>query len=335
MTEDPYKPTLYFYCYDHDRPNGGQRQTYRHVDILNSAGIDAYVLHRKANFRITWFVNATRIICEEDFRQRYREQYDIVVLPEDVGLRINEVPGIKVIFNKNLYSGYRALPLSNDLTDPYLSESVAGILTMSKHNCEHLRSAYPRKQIEVVHSELPEHIFSYRHWQAKKPQIVTIVSKAHRQTAVLFHILRARTAQGLNQGDRFKWIFVDNESLESFAQILRDSLIFVHLNVEEGLPESVLEAIASGCICLTYNCPPLSEYLDASNRFEYGQVIDLVKYIERLMAAFPEHGDQFEGLIKAQQRVLSDYSSKEQEAGVLHSWTQIIRRARAICQDLS
>ena len=38
-------PTVYFLTPDFDTPAGGNRVIYRHVDILNSVGIPAFVLH--------------------------------------------------------------------------------------------------------------------------------------------------------------------------------------------------------------------------------------------------------------------------------------------------
>lgn len=44
-----------------DRPIGGNKVIYRHVDILNHQGFDAYVLHLKDGFRCSWFKNDTKI----------------------------------------------------------------------------------------------------------------------------------------------------------------------------------------------------------------------------------------------------------------------------------
>ena len=55
-------PTVYFCLPDYDVPSGGFRVVYRHVDILNEAGIPAAVLHCRAGFRCTWFENQTRVV---------------------------------------------------------------------------------------------------------------------------------------------------------------------------------------------------------------------------------------------------------------------------------
>lgn len=52
---------IFVLCPDDDRPYGGVKQVYRHVDILNKNGFSAFVLHQKKGFRCTWFDNTTRI----------------------------------------------------------------------------------------------------------------------------------------------------------------------------------------------------------------------------------------------------------------------------------
>src|SRR5437870_2893463 len=52
---------LYYRCPDSPKPFGGIRVIYRHVDILNKHGIEAFVLHDRAPFRCTWFENETAI----------------------------------------------------------------------------------------------------------------------------------------------------------------------------------------------------------------------------------------------------------------------------------
>src|SRR6266542_5500719 len=100
---------IFYFAYDHNRPSGGQKDTYQHVDILNRAGYEAYALHRTKGFRLGWFENSTAIVSDEWFWRRRDEERDIVVLPEDLGPAICSYPGHKVIFNKNLYHGFRAL----------------------------------------------------------------------------------------------------------------------------------------------------------------------------------------------------------------------------------
>ncbi len=115
-------PTIYYYCYDHNLPSGGQKHTYRHVDILNKNGFDAKVLHTAKNFRLTWFDNTTPVVSYQECVAKMNERRDFLVLPEDLGPRILDFPGRKVIFNKNIFHGFSAFGYEMRATYPTMTE---------------------------------------------------------------------------------------------------------------------------------------------------------------------------------------------------------------------
>ena len=43
-------PQIFYLAYSHNRPTGGQKNTYRHVDILNELGYRAFIVHHEKNF---------------------------------------------------------------------------------------------------------------------------------------------------------------------------------------------------------------------------------------------------------------------------------------------
>jgi len=96
------KPTLYFFTPDLPKPLGGVKQIYRHVDVLNANGFDAWVVHRKKGFKVTWFEHRTRVMYEP---APLRKGIDIGVFPEIWGPKINRVGKSirKVVFNQNAY----------------------------------------------------------------------------------------------------------------------------------------------------------------------------------------------------------------------------------------
>jgi hypothetical protein len=53
--------TIYYFSPEAFEPTGGVQMMYRHVDILNQAGLQAYMLHPNPPFRCTWFENDTPI----------------------------------------------------------------------------------------------------------------------------------------------------------------------------------------------------------------------------------------------------------------------------------
>jgi hypothetical protein len=65
-SDSPGTGTVYYLCPDDDKPSGGIRVIYRHVDLLNAAGRDAVVLHERPGFRVGWFRNETRVLAAKD-----------------------------------------------------------------------------------------------------------------------------------------------------------------------------------------------------------------------------------------------------------------------------
>ena len=70
---------IYYLCPDTNKPRGGVKVIYEHVDILNGAGFSACVLHQKKGFRCNWFDNLTTVsylnrwmFHEKDFIVRIR-----------------------------------------------------------------------------------------------------------------------------------------------------------------------------------------------------------------------------------------------------------------------
>ncbi|HEX6870460.1 MAG TPA: hypothetical protein VF163_05125, partial [Micromonosporaceae bacterium] len=90
-------PVIYYLSPDDDRPSGGIRNLYRHVDLLNQEGIPAAVMHHRPGFRCTWFDNQTRTAYATTVRVGLR---DILVVPEFYGPGLGHLPAEprKVVF---------------------------------------------------------------------------------------------------------------------------------------------------------------------------------------------------------------------------------------------
>src|SRR5205807_6138953 len=96
---DMSKPTIYVFAPDLSHPLAGMRMLYRHVDILNANGFEAFIVHASANFKIDWFEYQTPVL-----RGPVKmKSDDIAVFSEIGGLKINEWTAgkRKVIFNQN------------------------------------------------------------------------------------------------------------------------------------------------------------------------------------------------------------------------------------------
>ena len=316
---------IFYFCYSHNKPRGGQKHTYGHVDILNANGFDAYAFHRASKFRLTWFENDTRVVDDAAFHRLYDPGRDYLVLPEVLGRHILKFPGRKVIFDKGLYVGSRAFGLDVPPLYPCHSPEVVAVLSISEHNWRHLAFAYPKLDIHRVHVGISTDTFAYRPLAEKLPRIAT-VPKGEDALTTLHHLLQARAASGLNNGSPFSWVLLADRSERETAQILAESLLFVFMNTEEGFGRMPLEAMASGTLVLTPDAGPLREYVPLECRFPPGDLVAMATFAEQVMRSYPADLAQWEPLVQKQRAIVQEYSLERQERSVIDAWNTICRK---------
>lgn len=314
----------FYFCYPHNRPTGGQKHTYEHVDILNQHGIDAFAFHPAEDFRLSWFQNQTRVVSEQRFRTLHDPARDVVVLPEDLPRTIRGYSGPKVIFNKGFVNGFAANPGDNSATSMH---DVVAILAVSEHNRAHLQHAFPRHPVLLVSPAINPEVFKWRALGAKQPKIA-IAAKNRQWVAALREIVRARADAGYSAANEFEWIVLDGKTERETAAALADSVILIFLNVAEGLGRLPLEAMSCGCLVVAWKCGPLRETLPAAVTFEYADLIEMVNFIERVTAAFPDGLAQWTPLAEAGRDVARSFSIERQRRSVIAAWEVIRSLAR-------
>jgi len=298
---------------------------YRHVDILNKHGYRTFALHVQKGFRLKWFANDTEVICLEDFRRIYLPDRDIIVLPEDLGEGILNFPGKKVIFNQGVYLGFYCMGLTKVQAYPYLHPDVKGAIVVSDHNRKYLSFVYPDLKIYRVYNAIEPEKFRYRSVSDKKKLIACLPAKNLVDLSQVYHILRSRAHQGINQLKDYEWIFIENMSEQNVARAFGSSLIFIFLSTEEGVGRMPLEAMLSGSLVVAYNGGPLPEYLDDKNSFlsERGDVLGIVRDVEKIVQSFNEEKKLLEQVGKAAFETASRYSAKREKESVLKAWEEI------------
>jgi glycosyltransferase involved in cell wall biosynthesis len=320
------KPRLFYFAWDHNRPTGGQRKCYRHVDILNHHGFEAYALHLSPNTRLTWFENETRVIDRRGFESLYRRSEDYIVLPEDLGVHVLKFPGRKVFVNQNLFYGFTAFGQTLPQPHPYDHPEVVAVITVSEHNRDCLSFAFPHLPVQRVYYGIDPAAFAHQSLGSKRKQIASI-PKAPGQLLTLYQVLQARAARKLNALADYEWVFIENRSAREVERILQDSLIFVFLSIEEGLALMPLEAMSAGCLVVAYDCGPQREFLQDAQRFAVADIVGMASFIEEVAAAFPDKMDRWQGALTASRETALCYSRAREESTLLEAWEEILRRS--------
>lgn len=317
-------PKIFYFCYDHQHPTGGQKRTYRHVDILNQrCGLEAYVLHMRDQFRLTWFPNATRVVGLRQAMTLYNPQDDYVVLPEDLGRKIAWFPGKKIIFNKGIYRGFHELGLCRPEQSPYLDQQVLCAFAISEHNRSYLQFAYPHLPVFKVETGIDSRIFSYRPLAEKTPAIACC-PKGLGELLTIHHAITARGATGLNRAGTYRWVVLNEKSESEVAGNLADAMVFIFLGFEEGFARMPLEAMMCGCLTVGHQVGALKELPPFACDVPLGDPMAAVVRIERLLTELPERAAHWQAHADANRATSLTYSSSREETSVREAWDQVM-----------
>jgi hypothetical protein len=268
------RPTVYFLTPDFDRPSGGIRVIYRHVDILNAAGIPAAVLHQEAKFRATWFPNQTRIANLSDTIVKRGDLLVVGELDVDIGSRLPA--GTRhVVFNQNAHmtwvrSGEEVTPAYYDKPD------LLGAVVVSHHNEQIVQYAFPRLAVHRIHLSIDPVVFRL----GDAPRERTLCYMPRRGGGDARSVLAMLESRGLLRGWTVRAL--DNLSEQEVGEQLRNTCIFLSLSHHEGFGLPPAEAMACGAFVVGYHGFSGREFLlpEFSSPVEPGDILTFARMVE-------------------------------------------------------
>jgi hypothetical protein len=222
--------TIFVVSPDTDKPLGGIKQLYRHVDILNDNGLPASILHETEGFRCTWFENRTPVSCHRDVLAWRWRPGDFVVVPEIYGPGTADIiRGVrKVIFNQNCYYTFRNYPLDvQSRQTPYMDDEVVAALVVSEDSAAYLRYVFPHLNVARIRCGIDPALFHDS--PVKKKQIALMTNKNLADLEQVLNILKFRdVAPG------YEFVVISGRKESEVAAILRQSAIFLSFGNREG-----------------------------------------------------------------------------------------------------
>jgi glycosyltransferase involved in cell wall biosynthesis len=239
VTNKPVRtPTVYFLTPDYDIPSGGIRVIYRHVDLLNSAGIRALVLHQRRGFRCTWFEHETQVT---DVAAIKVGRGDLLVVPElDVDLVCGLPPGTRhVIFNQNSHLTWKraAERVARHYT---ASPDLAAVVTVSDHSADMLRYAFEGLPIRRLHLGIDPALFHPGDGPRDR-RIAYMPRRGSADAEQVLHLLRGRGVL-----DGWEVVLLDGLMHAEVAEQLRTTRMFLAFTYQEGFGLPAAEAMACG-----------------------------------------------------------------------------------------
>jgi hypothetical protein len=318
-------PRVFVLCPDYDKPSGGVRRLYRHVDVLRKGGIEAWLLHQKPGFRCSWFASTTPIAA---IGQMAVTSSDYLLLPEIYGSGLTRLaPGVpKVIFNQNAYLTFQAMQAGGPgVSIPYLHPEVIAVFAVSEDNAEYLRYAFPGLIVQRLHYGI-DPLFSPR-WP--KRRVLAYMPRKNAGDAV--QVL----AMLHNRGSLDGWEIepIDGLPEPEVARRLAESAVFLSFGTVEGCPLPPLEAMASGCVAIGYHGRGGREYFDPAFSYpiEAGDVLGFARAVEEAL----RREQLCPGFLEKQGRLAAEfvrahYSPEREEQDILDLWRSIMQGARRL-----
>ncbi len=349
--------TIFYICPWAEKPTGGIKQIFRHVEALNAAGFDAYVLalesampswfsssasvarvitsrlsrfsrhlSRKKN-RTTWISSNTAPVVgmnrspDSEIRRELNST-DVLVLPEYVGKALRPCGfGSKlVVFNQNAHYTFNGFSHSDESDDFVYRGQLLAALAVSTHTFEYLKFAFPELRVLLTPNGVDGSTFTPGS-DRKKKQIAFMPRKLPSSIVQVLHILHGR---GVLKG----WELhpIDGMPEADVAMVLRESAIFLSTCHDEGFGLPPLEAGASGCIVVGYTGYAAKEFMLSEYCYPIpqGDVLGFAKTLEELVSEFNVSPDRLLQQSAHYAEFLGKTYSKEMEAErVVAAWSDI------------
>ncbi|MEV4497317.1 glycosyltransferase [Micromonospora arborensis] len=313
-------PTIYYLARDYNEPSGGIRTLYRHVDVLNEAGVAAAVLHERRGFRCSWFPNQTRVT---DVRSSPLGPDDLLVVPETDARLLPRLPASvrHVVFNQ---SGHLTWNVDAELvTRHYLgSPGLLGVMVVSEHSQDLLEYAF-RRPVHRVRLSVDTALFN----PPDRPngRVLSYMPRRGRADVEnVLHLLRARGALGGWTVDA-----VDGVPQEGVARRLRASTIFLSSCYQEGFGLPAVEAMASGNYVIGFHGFGGREFFDPdfSRPTPTGDLLAMGRALEECLIREAEQpGWCWSRGVEAARHVRAEYSADRESASILAFFKEIGHR---------
>ncbi|MEM8714374.1 MAG: tetratricopeptide repeat protein [Cyanobacteria bacterium P01_G01_bin.4] len=258
----PNKPSkIHYLCPDFEAPSGGIRNLYWHVAQLRRCGLDAQIVHQKANFRLTWHGIDVPTTSLED--NPTLDTNDILVFTEvmlPLMQQMADIPVYKVVLAMSWSPEYYKI----DPGDTWKHYGIQAVLTPSVIIADYIRWRMNLPATVIPDWVNPQLYYCDRTINPPYPQSSTSQSPTITYTRRKSHdavILRSAFEHRSEYQAKFRWQELGTLPEADYAQCLRSSAIYLPPSAREGFNISVLEAMACGCLVVGYHGVGGDEYM--------------------------------------------------------------------------
>jgi len=307
---------------DSNVPTGGVKVIYKHVELLQSLGVDAHVMHFQRPYRCDWFENHASIVYFDELRQT-----DMLMVPEIMTIFGTQLASIGMRYCMFVQNGYLVLPTAPlpEVFNCY--RNATAILSISEDTSDFLGSVFPEFAHKIVRVK-----YSIDTARFNAPALPGGEPRPKKCTFM-------PRKQPLHSSNLVPWLaraFPDwsfqaihdmNEA--QVAAELASSRVFLAFSDFEGCPVPPLEAAISGNVVVGYPGWGGREYWEAPN-FLPVPMGDIRAFVEqfRIAAAISLRHDAPDLLAPVIERVKNNYGL-EAETALLRNMVQRVEELAA------
>ncbi len=320
VTDEPVQtPTVYFLTPDYDAPSGGIRVIYRHVDLLNSVGIRAFVLHQRRGFRCTWFESETQVT---DVATTRVGRGDLLVFSElDVEVACRMPCGVRhVVFNQSGHLTW-SRAVESVVHHYRTSPDLAGVITVSDHSADLLRHAFPGFHLHRIHLSIDPVLFNPGNCPRDR-RIAYMPRRGFADAEQVLHMLRGRGAL-----DGWEVVPLHGLPHAEVAKQLRTTRIFLAFSYQEGFGLSAAEAMACGNYVVGYHgfggreffCPEFSAPVETGDVLSFARAVEDAVACDRTDPAWCRTRGR-----EASRFILAEYSPVRERDEVVSTYAELL-----------
>ena len=310
---------IFYVCPDVAEPSGGIKRLYTHVELLRENGYDAYIMHVKKGFKLHWFDSQAPIVYPEDSPLSSFDSKDTFVIPEGHPLVMKQfktLPVKKVVIALNPAHVFQSMPVGEN----WKNYGINWVMANNKTIKDFIQWSMGIKNIHVIESSVDHSMFYYK--PDMKNRQVAYIKKKDTLTPLVENILKSKDASF----HELAITAIENLNIQDYAQVLRESKIYLTTSAFEGFPRSIIEAMACGCICIGFHGIGGKDYIIESGRqqnfvlAESMNFIDLSKKLAELVEMI-KHKDPRVGVIRQNAlATAAGFSPESEKKSILEFW---------------
>lgn len=266
---------VFYFCPTSRKPAGGMRIIYKHVEMLNKAGITAYVLHPRKNYRYSVFSTDAptyqgNTFCTDDF----------FIIPE---VSVGEI--CPKLAEKGLRYGIF-------VQNPYILKSIPRFC-----DDRHIRAAFQRSSfvlsisddatniLQLMFPDIEERILPIR-WaidnqgfrdDGVKENLITFMPRKNGD-----HVILVLDCLRRQLPSHWRWQAISGVTESELRELLAKSSIFLSFGSFEGMPAPPAEAAISRNYVIGYHGNGGKEYWHKPN-FETVDVCDISGFTKKIV----------------------------------------------------